>query len=566
MIKISNLDFHSDDMKIKQHHSIWQLVIIILIASVFRLVYLSIIPNAIAGDELVYPITARAVAQTGKDMTGTWTIWQALLFQYPPDQHQAELPYFLHLPLAYLPQQTLFTVHVLFAILSIGVVILLFAIAKKLLGERAGFFVGLVAAINPWIIVMGRTGYETTVSTFFYLLSLYLFLTLSSWNILWTAIPLTLAFYSYIATKTILIPFVFVSVICAYFIHKRKNLKQYLLMIVFALSISGIFFLLARNSSSRMSDIYLPNNPQVTAAVDAARKLSLDNPISNLLINKVTIYGQTIINKLLNIFSPSYLFADADLFFPLQGHGFFYFIDLPFLFLGLLMLFSTNLPIFFLTVLLALVGTIPHLLFAMNGDFSSHLSFLLPWLTFPIGYGLSTIGDIKKKWLRMGKYIAIGCIYFYSVCNFGYAYFIQHPLQNYGDFSFRVLSSYLVRTKTNNITTTVYSNNNRDFLTKYYFYANTLTKNGVIFADCPSTLTSITSQTAIFDYSCPVLPNEQHTAVTRLRDGGEAYLIFHDTLCTPYTLQRYPNHLTLSDFAVESLKTKKFCETFIATR
>jgi len=315
-----------------------------------------------------------------------------------------------------------------------------------------------------------------------------------------------------------------------------------------------------------MSDIYLPNNPQVTAAVDAGRKLSVSNPVAGIFINKITVYGQTLVNKLLRIFSPSYLFTEGDLFFPLQGSGFFYFIDLPFLCLGLLTLFSTNLPVFFLTILLALVGTVPHLLFTATGDFSSHLSFLLPWLTFPIGYGISIISTIKKKSLRLGFFLVTGCIYLYSVGMFSYSYFIQHPLQNYGDFSLRVLSGYLVRAKENGSTTTVYSNNNKDFLTKYYFYSNSFTKNGVAFEDCPSDIAHLSFQTAIFDYSCPVIPNQPHNAITRLRDGGEAYLIFEDSLCSPYDLARYPNHLTLSDFTVESLTIKKFCEAYISRR
>lgn len=539
--------------------------LIVLVAFLLRFLYLDRIPNAIAGDELIYPLTAKSIVSTGTDISGGWHIWQALRFQYPPDQHQAELPYFIHLPLLSIFPLSLLTVHLPFAILSVGVVILLYAIACKLLGKRAGFFVGMVAAVNPWIVVMGRTGYETTISTFFYLLSLYLLITLSSWRLLWTIIPLILAFYSYIGTKTILVPFVLVSAVYAYFIHKKKNLKQYVLIVLFSLAISGLFFLLTRGSSMRMSNIYLPNNTQVAATVDAERRLSLSNPISGIFINKITIYGQTLINKLFRIFSPSYLFMEGDLFFPLQGHGFFYFIDLPFLILGLLVLFSANLPVFLLTVFLALIGTIPHLIFFMNGDFSGHLSFFLPWLTFPIGYGLSTIGSIKKKWIRSGIFIFAGCTYFYSVCMFSYNYFIQHPLQNYGDFSLRILSNYIERAKKNG-TVTVYSNKNKDSRTKFYFYNNSFATDGIIFSDCPGESIVLSSKTHIFDNSCPVIPSQSHNAITLLRDGGEVFLIFNDLLCLSYDLQRFPNRLTLSDFTVEALTTDKFCETYISRR
>jgi hypothetical protein len=64
---------------------------IIVLAVLFRFVYLDRIPTAIGGDEIVYPLTAKSIALTGRDLTGTWNIFQSLIFRYPPNQQSAEL-------------------------------------------------------------------------------------------------------------------------------------------------------------------------------------------------------------------------------------------------------------------------------------------------------------------------------------------------------------------------------------------------------------------------------------------------------------------------------------------
>jgi 4-amino-4-deoxy-L-arabinose transferase-like glycosyltransferase len=560
---------------------------IVILAVLFRFVYLDRIPAAIGGDELIYPITAKAVALTGKDLTGTWNIFQSLMFRYPPNQQAAELPYFLNLPLSgYFPFSVLAT-HLPFAILSAGTVLLFYFIAELLFGAPAALCIALIAAVNPWLVVMGRTGYESTPATFFYLLGFYLLLRLKSWNILWSIPPFILAFYSYIATKVIFIPFIICTAILAYVRHGYKYKIQYVVTVFFSIVFVGFFIITLMTSprSSRISEILLPNAPEITAQVNESRKLSIASPVAPILTNKYSVYVQTLTNRLFKLLSTSYLFTEGDLFFPIHGHAMFYAVDFLLFLLGCLFLFNKRKLYFVCVAMFFFVGAFPQTLFKSQSEYYSlHLAMMFPVIVLCIGYGMyGTLVSFPKRY----RYLLGGCIavlYLGNVINFGYIYFFQYPLQEYGDGHMRILSQYLHLSQKRNVPVSVYSDSNIDFLNKYLFYTNSLSQetisilqktnysngfvvNGINFYSCKKSLDmGTTSGVIIINASCSTETMSQHLSISRLTDGGEIYKIYHDSVCGTYNLQPYPNHITIAELAVDSLSEKQFCETYINRR
>jgi hypothetical protein len=53
------------------------------------------------------------------------------------------------------------------------------------------------------------------------------------------------------------------------------------------------------------------------------------------------------------------------------------------------------------------------------------------------------------------------------------------------------------------------------------------------------------------------------TVIPSLSDGGTLYMIFNDKTCSQYALSSYPTGFSASDFLVESLSEKQFCERFV---
>ncbi len=561
-------------------------VCIIVLAVLFRFVYLDRIPTAIGGDELVYPVTAKSVVLTGKDLTGTWNIFQSLIFRYPPNQQSAELPYFLHIPFSGLFQFSVLATHLPFAILSACTVLLFYLLGQLLFGTTAALFIGLIAAVNPWLIVMGRTGYESTPATFFYLLGFYLLLRLKSWKIFWSIIPFILAFYSYIATKVLFIPFIIISAMIAYFRHGRIYKIQYVLLGLFSILFVG-FFIVALSTAprtSRISEILLPNAPEITAQVNESRKLSINSPIGPILINKYSVYVQMLTNKLFRTLSPAYLFIEGDLFFPVRGHAMFYAVDLIFFLLGCLFLFNKRKLYFVCVMMYFLIGALPQMLFKSTSDYSLHLAMMFPVLIVCIGYGMYGTVSYCPKRFRFLLAGIVAVVYLGSVINFGYIYFLKYPLQEYGDVHMRIVSKYMVLNQKKSIPISLYSDSNIDFLNKYLFYSNTLSRdvinslrktkfsegfvlNGTHFYGCDKSLNiSNKSGIVIIDTSCPIETTVQHLSISRLADGGEIYKIYNDSICNVYNLQPYPKNITLKQLAIDSLGEKIFCETYISRR
>jgi len=550
---------------------------ILLLTIFFRFIYLGTVPNAIGGDELHYVVTAKSVWLTGHDIGGAWNPWSLLWFRYPPSEQAAELPYLLHLISGAPFPFSMALVKLPFAILSVGIVILLWAITLTLFGPSVALATAAVSAVNPWLIVMGRSAYEATPAMFFYLLALLVIFRTKKWNILWTAVPLLLAFYSYIATKVIFVPFVIGISLLAYLKHEKKYFTQYLILVAFSIVTAVAFYILTKTdpSGSRLGDLLLPQSSSIADVVNQLRKTTIDTALLPLLVNKYTIYFQILLSKFFRIFSASYLFTEGDQFFLPGGQSFFYWLDAVFILLGFIRMFTKQRRYTWILCLFIFIGAIPQLINTTRGDFSIHLTMLFPFLLPVIGAGIIYALSIVPKQLKIIMLFTIFTFYVLNVANFSLVYFFQYPLVAKNDFHMRLLTKYLELTKTHNAPAIVYVVSPSDVFQKYIVYANAITKNtipqlsfeGITFAPCAGaeaqhTTTAIT----IYDVGCKTVPEETHTSITTLVDAGETYKIFNDTVCTAYRLKRYPDHISIKNFAIESLSEKTFCETYISQR
>jgi 4-amino-4-deoxy-L-arabinose transferase-like glycosyltransferase len=546
---------------------------IILLSGLFRFVYLDRIPNAMNGDELLYAITAKSVWLTGHDITGTWNPLSAFTFRSPPNETSAELPYFIQLPLSGPFPFSLLVAKLPFALLSIGIVLVIYGITKELFGAPAGLAAGLIASVNPWLVVTGRTGYESTPAAFFYLLALYILLTAKNQKILWSFVPFVLAFYSYIGTKLILIPFATLAAILAYLHHGKKYKTYYVaLFLINVIFVLGFIYLLHTSANgSRISEVILPNSPLISASL---------SPFSFFTSNPYIVYIRIIAGKLFRIFSPSYLFVEGDQFFLPAKQSFFYYIDGFFLLIGLFFLFIKKRLFVIIICLFALMGTFPHLFHKTMGDYSIHSTLMFPFLIMLIGAGIAEfVGRIPKRLKFIGTVI-LCCIYLFNVKNFRTVYLNQAPLVGYGDFPMRVLSRYLQIAKKQHMKIVVYSTRSGDFLKKYLFYTNTMTKqtmpiithittgsrfeyDGITFNSCDKG--PVPNDTvAIYDALCDVQIQEPHIRIARLIDAGDLYQIVHDKVCSSYPLNRYPAGVTLNDFNINNLSERRFCILYVA--
>jgi 4-amino-4-deoxy-L-arabinose transferase-like glycosyltransferase len=565
------------------------LLLVVVLASVLRLLWLDKVPNAIGGDELVYILNAKAIFLTGHDIFGVWSPIQALAFILPKGDASAELLYFLSLPLVGITNFSILTAHLTGAILSIFLVIAVYFVAKELLGKNVGIIAGLIAAINPWLIYIGRTLYEATPAMLFYLVALYVLLKARGRNI-YLALPfLFLAFYSYIGTKFIFLPFVLVVIIYCFLVKNKKAfLKEYLGLFIICVVFVACYLVSLQfhpETSTRMGELFTPNDPSIVKQVNDTRSDSMANPLLNIFVNKYSMYANIITTKLLKSFAADYLFVSGDGFFSIWRHGLFYYTDALFIFLGALFLFNKKRTIFGLLSALILIGVLPQVFHGARIDnYTLHLTLIFPFLTIVIALGIwETIALFKSRRLKLISGSIIFITYLVLVLNFLNIYFFWFPLQGYFDFQVRPLSKYIMLVKASGREVVVYSSASADIFKKYLFYTNSYNKDtypevrakykkndiafqNVIFTGCDNSIDPTKTNKIIIydDFACGnLLKANSHLTIPRLSDGGESYQIYNDSACSNYALKQYPVNLKISDFSIENQSPQKFCETFI---
>lgn len=561
-------------------------LLVILLSLLFRILWLDKIPTGVSNDELDYILNAKALFLNGSDISGNWN---PLSFTTPKSSFpQAEIPPLLtFLAIGILPF-SLFTSKLIYALFGIGIVVTLYFITKKLLGEKEAFFVGLVASFNPWLIYFGRTAYDTPVAVLGFLLGLYSLLIFKGWKLLFSFPFFFIAFYSYLGTKLIYIPFLLITFFYSwYFINKKKFTKQYLTLLLLCLVPFLYFtFSLFTSQSLRTSEISNPFMSSIVETTDYERKLSIQSPLTNIFSNKLVVFAKVSIEKYLNAFSPKFLFLNGDDkgLFSVWTHGVFYYLDILFLLIGLCVLFLKNRGVWVFIISLIFISPIPSALSNLGQSYAIRSQLLAPFLIFLIGLGIYYfIFNFKNK-LRIIVSVVLIVLYSIQVLNFANIYFFRNPIYNSEAFNFsaRVLSKYLSLQEGKEVF--VVNGTPTTPLKHYLFYTNSLnihttellqemyrTKNykfeNINFVDCRQANVD-SNALVIFEsgFKCENVPSyKKYLNIPLLSDGGEILRILNDKTCSKYKLNRYPQGLKLADFEIEKLGEKDFCQKFITS-
>jgi len=564
------------------------IALILFLGLASRFIWINQAPHSINGDQLHYILSSKSFVLTGKDLSQSVSLPEIFMFKYPPNEIiQAELPYALDIfTVGWLPFSMAANA-LPNAFLSLLTIVIVYLITRKILNEQIAIIAGFMTTINPWFIAIGRTSYEMIPAPFFYLLAFYILLITKGWKILFAIPVLLLAFYSYIATKLIFLPLVFLFCLYCYFgVNKRKFAKQYIVLILILVAFIGFFVLQLKSlqSASRASEIITPFSPFIQEQVDSARKVSIATPFTSLFENKLTVFSKTLFDNTLKTLGYDYLFLKGDYFFTLGQHGLFYAIDFIFVFLGMFWVLAKNKKLFIFLISLAFVSIFPHIFHitaVKNGNFSPHTTMLIPFLIIFISAGIwQSIEFVKKGRKVIGATIII--IYLFLFGNFLNIYFYQLPLQhNFFNFPSRVLSSYASKASTEGQHVLIYTHDPQGKFQEHLFYSNTYNKeninkvtealnthkyviNNVAFLACNRDVTKAQINTTVITHvDCEMNISGDRNNISQLSDNGTVYSIINDRICNKSTLKSYAWGIKMNDFDVEKMPLQKFCQTFI---
>ena len=370
----------------------WLLILLSLLARLWRF---GQVPISLYWDEVAIGLDARSLLQTGKDLSGqSWL--QPLFYSY--GDYKAPVYIWLTTLLGKISSVSELTIRLPSLLASLLTAFTLFQLVKLVSPKKSKLALYTLASflIMPWSIHFSRIGFESHLSVFWLILSIFFLIKAAKknkpLNIILAALAASLGIYSYISLR-LLAPFFFITV---FFIYHRSKLKARLAYFLAGLFIitASVFILMRSPGYSASQQYRLSNDNLITstsyidksAAALAGQETSL---LARVIHHRYLYKAQEYLNNYAAHFNPKFLIFSGD---PNLRHhsgfgGELLFIQGIFLAIGLLALvsYSKKEAWLLLTWLLlspavaALVNETPH------ASRSIYLIIPLAWL---IGLGL----------------------------------------------------------------------------------------------------------------------------------------------------------------------------------
>jgi 4-amino-4-deoxy-L-arabinose transferase-like glycosyltransferase len=427
------------------------IVIVIIVAAIFRLFAVGAVPYGIANDEVSYIISGYTIVHNGGvDIAGKF-----LPLSINLDSSLSPVPVYLISLFTGLLSLSPLTARLPFALLGIGIAVLVYFLSLEIFRNRViALFAGLSLSLSAWQILVTRTVWDVIPAQFFYLLGLYIFLKkLKKGSVLWSLPAFLLGFFSYHGTKVFFAFFILLLLV----IYGRVLIKRRKEFVGFALGVVAIFvlfgFVTISQSVTRQQEIIFTNQAVLK---EAAKKVEFDRARSSapeflkkIESNKLTFFAEKMTTSYLAAFSSNFLITVGDVH-PLFGYGVFfkgvlYLIDIPLLFLGIVYIiirskFSTSTKTdentqyrnaLFLIGGGLLISPLPSTL-ASGYSYFIRSFMMSPFFALFIGVGCFVVYKYSSSLKSFRKVFLCGfiLIYLMYVLRFCYQYYFQ--LNTYG--------------------------------------------------------------------------------------------------------------------------------------
>jgi len=392
------------------------LILILSLASFFRLFDLSHLPISLFGDEVDVGYHAWSLITTGRDYMGNF------LPSYIQSLSESRAPLLMYVtaPFVGLFGPSTFSVRLSVALLGVFGVYLIYLLSKKLFPDhnRLPLIAALVLSITPWHIHYSRAAFESTLLLDLLMLGTYLFL---SEKIGLSLIAFALTFYTY-STANIFTPLLMTFL---YVIFRPKtNLKKNLLRLVPAalLMIPITYQIFFGQAAGRFKGISVFSNQKTIDSVIISRT---DPWVSNqkldrVFTNKYEALFRSFLQNYSGSFNKDFLFVTGDPYFR-HSVGQVGELLWPFVFfflIGLAHVIKCFDKTGKLLLLWLLIAPIPSALTQGGGTHATRLFVMIPPLCILSALGLSDFFKYIVHWKY--KNVALGLTAVAIIFSFGY--------------------------------------------------------------------------------------------------------------------------------------------------
>lgn len=322
---------------------------IILLAVFLRFYQLGVNPPSLTWDEASIGYNAYSIYKTGADEYGNKFPLSIRSF----DDYKPPLYTYLAIPFVGLFGLNEFSVRLPAAIIGVFFIMAIYFLVKELLQkwdkkELIALTSTFFLAISPWHLQFSRAAFEGNIGLFFLMLGILLFLKglRNGKLIIFSSVCFILSIYSYHSFR-LLIPLLLIF-LALFFWQEILKKKLFFTIFVFILVLltASVYlnFVKTQDSSSRLSMVTIFSDP--TVINPSIRRISYDrdnnDSIGALLHNRRIVYFLAVAKGYLDHFNPDFLFLHGD--GGVQHHavdmGMLYLWDLPFIIVGLYLLFN----------------------------------------------------------------------------------------------------------------------------------------------------------------------------------------------------------------------------------
>lgn len=410
------------------------LIVIILIAFLLRFYKVTEIPPSLNWDEVSIGYNAYSVLKTGRDE------WGEMLPAHFKAYGEYKLPAQIY---SSIPGIAIFGLNelgvritpVVYGTLTI---LLCFFLGKILFkSDFVGLFTALFLAVSPWHIQLTRASFESSLAVFWVVMGIWLLVVGLSgkkkrWLIL-SMVPFAISVFTYNSARIFTPLFLLVVTLIYYKTLIRFKAAVILAAFLFAVLLLPLTpYILSGERSSRYKLVSITDDPGLIPRINERRGLSnLPDPLPRLIHNKVSYVSFYFVRNYLAHFSPDFLFISGAHHkqHHVQEIGQLYWIQAPFLLLGLYFLLKKKHP--FRWLLLAWVLLI-HIPVAVTNDSIPHAlrtAIAAPFYSLLSAFGAYLIYQWIKHKERLLKMVLV--LLALSLGIFQIFYYLNNYLNKY---------------------------------------------------------------------------------------------------------------------------------------
>jgi 4-amino-4-deoxy-L-arabinose transferase-like glycosyltransferase len=326
------------------------IILILVIASLLRLIALDKYPAGLNADEAAIGYNAWSLLETGKDEHAiSWPIVFRSFDDYKPPVY-----FYLVIPFVKVLGLNIWAVRLPSALLGIASVLLVYLLCKKLFPKQKYLteISALLLAISPWHLQFSRGGWEANAALFFILLGVYgFFKGLEKPKYLFLfVVSLVISIYTYHSARLVS-PLLALSLVIIFKNSILSSLSGKKLKIIIAATILGLLMalplavqMLSKEGQSRFTGVSIFSDTGPLWQALEMRRAHPDGLYVKLIHNQYLSYGLRFVKNYLSHFSLRFLFVSGDEIArsKVPGMGQTYLLLAPFYFLGLLNLLKLD--------------------------------------------------------------------------------------------------------------------------------------------------------------------------------------------------------------------------------